>query len=122
MLKDIVTAANNDVSGSTNPPSLHRALWKVILTLLTGVLIVARSVETLQEAVITEVLPFSVIIIIMIAGLLKSLSLENTAVRSGNEILSARELWIIEKDVDEETTIINELNPNIKKIEEPEYK
>lgn len=58
----------------------------------------------------------------MIAGLLKSLSLENTAVRSGNETLSAREPWIIEKDVGEEATIIDELNPNIKKIEEPEYK
>ncbi len=109
-------------AGSTNPPSLHRGLWGVILTLLTGVLIIAGGLETLQAAVITAALPFSIIIMIMIAGLLKSLSLEDTAVRSGNETLTAREPWILEKDVGEEATIIDELNPNVKKIEEPEYK
>lgn len=109
-------------AGSTTPPSLHRALWGIILTLLTGVLIVAGGLETLQAAVITAALPFSIIIIIMIAGLLKSLSLEETPVRSGNESLSAREPWILEKDVGEKGTIIDELNPNVKKLKEPEYK
>lgn len=109
-------------AGSTTPPAVHRVLWGIILTLLTGVLILAGGLETLQAAVITAALPFSVIIIIMIAGLLKSLSLENTPARSGNEQLSAREPWILDEDVGEEPTIMDEFNPNIKKLKEPEYK
>lgn len=109
-------------AGSTTPPVVHRVLWGIILTLLTGVLILAGGLETLQAAVITAALPFSVIIIIMIAGLLKSLSLENTPARSGNEQLSAREPWILDEDVGEEPTIMDEFNPNIKKLKEPEYK
>ncbi|AXX86948.1 BCCT family transporter [Malaciobacter marinus] len=109
-------------AGSTTPPAVHRVLWGIILTLLTGVLILAGGLETLQAAVITAALPFSVIIIIMIAGLLKSLSLENTPARSGNEQLSAREPWILDEDVGEEPTIMDEFNPNIKKLEKPEYK
>lgn len=109
-------------AGSTTPPVTHRVLWGIILTLLTGVLILAGGLETLQAAVITAALPFSVIIIIMIAGLLKSLSLENTPARSGNEQLSAREPWILDEDVGEEPTIMDEFNPNIKKLKEPEYK
>ncbi|RXJ57860.1 BCCT family transporter [Candidatus Marinarcus aquaticus] len=109
-------------SGSTTPPTAHRILWGLILTLLTGVLIVAGGLETLQAAVIAAALPFSVVIIIMMFGLVKSLSLEQTPVRSGNESISVREPWILEKDTGEEPTIIDELNPNIKDIEEPEYK
>jgi choline/glycine/proline betaine transport protein len=109
-------------AGSTTPPVVHRVLWGIILTLLTGVLILAGGLETLQAAVITAALPFSVIIIIMIAGLLKSLSLESTPARSGNEQLSAREPWILDEDVGEEPTIMDEFNPNIKKLKEPEYK
>lgn len=109
-------------AGSTNPPTAHRILWGVILTLLTGVLIVAGGLQTLQAAVITAALPFSFVIILMVIGLLKSLSLEHTVVRSGNESQSAREPWIIEKEVGKEATIIDELNPDIKEIKEPEYK
>ncbi|MGB5793823.1 BCCT family transporter, partial [Poseidonibacter sp.] len=92
-------------AGSTNPPTAHRILWGVILTLLTGVLIVAGGLQTLQAAVITAALPFSFVIILMVIGLLKSLSLEHTVVRSGNESQSAREPWIIEKEVGKEATI-----------------
>jgi len=60
--------------------------------------------------------------IIMLAGLLKSLSLEDTPARSGNEQIAVREPWILDKDVGEEGTLIDELNPDIKKLEEPEYK
>ncbi|RXK12223.1 choline transporter [Halarcobacter mediterraneus] len=109
-------------SGSISPPTMHRVFWGIILTLLTGVLIIAGGLETLQSAVITAALPFSFIMIIMIIGLLKSLSLEDTPVRSGNEQISVREPWILDKNVGEEGTLIDELNPDIKKIEEPEYK
>lgn len=109
-------------SGSTTPPTAHRILWGLILTLLTGVLIVAGGLETLQAAVIAAALPFSVVIIIMMFGLLKSLSLEHTPVRSGNESINVREPWILEQDTGEEPVIIDELNPNIKELEEPEYK
>lgn len=109
-------------AGSISPPSSHRILWGVIMTLLTGVLILAGGLETLQAAVITAALPFSAIIIVMIIGLLKSLSLENTPARSGNEEISIREPWILDKDVGTEGTLIDELNPEIKKIKKPEYK
>lgn len=109
-------------AGSISPPTKHRVLWGLIMTLLTGVLIVAGGLVTLQAAVIAAALPFSFIIIVMIVGLLKSLSLERTPARSGNEKTAVREPWILDKDVGEEGTIIDELNPNIKKIEEPEYK
>lgn len=109
-------------SGSTTPPTAHRILWGIILTLLTGVLIVAGGLETLQAAVITAALPFSVVIIIMIFGLIKSLSSEQTSARSGNQSINVREPWILEKDTGEKPTIIDELNPDIKEIKEPEYK
>lgn len=109
-------------SGSTTPPTAHRILWGIILTLLTGVLIVAGGLETLQAAVITAALPFSVVIIIMIFGLIKSLSSEQTSARSGNQSINIREPWILEKDTGEKPTIIDELNPDIKEIKEPEYK
>lgn len=109
-------------SGSTTPPTAHRILWGLILTLLTGVLIIAGGLQTLQAAVITAALPFSVVILIMMFGLVKSLSLEQTHARSGNESINVREPWILEEDTGEEPTIIDELNPNIKEIKEPEYK
>ncbi len=109
-------------SGSISPPTMHRVFWGIILTLLTGVLIIAGGLETLQSAVIAAALPFSFIMIVMIIGLLKSLSLEDTPARSGNEQISVREPWILDKDVGEEGTLIDELNPDVKKIEEPEYK
>ncbi|MGM0518463.1 MAG: BCCT family transporter [Campylobacterota bacterium] len=109
-------------AGSTTPPTSHRILWGIILTLLTGVLIVAGGLQTLQAAVITAALPFSFVIILMVVGLLKSLSLEKTPVRSGNESVAAREPWILEKDVGEEPTIVDELNPNVKEMKDPEYK
>ncbi|AXX92234.1 BCCT (betaine/carnitine/choline) family transporter [Malaciobacter molluscorum LMG 25693] len=110
-------------SGSTTPPSLHRIIWGIILTLLTVVLIIAGGLEILQSAVIAAALPFSIVMISMISGLLKSLSLEETPARSGNEKQNVREPWILDEDTGEEATIIDELNPNVKKIEKlPEYR
>jgi choline/glycine/proline betaine transport protein len=93
-------------SGTTSPPSKHRALWGVILTLLTGVLIVAGGLETLQSAVITAALPFSVVIILMVIGLLKSLSHEPTIIREGSESERVHEPWVIEKNTGDEANIM----------------
>ncbi len=108
-------------AGSTSPPSGHRALWGIVLTLLTGVLIVAGGLQTLQAAVISAALPFSAVILIMIAGLLKSLSLERTVTRSGNESAPAREPWVVPEETGEEGVIMDQLNPDVEE-KEPEYK
>jgi len=96
-------------AGSISPPASHRALWGVILTLLTGVLIVAGGLTTLQNAVITAALPFSVVIIMMIIGLLRALAQEHTIVRSGNEETRVHEPWIIDKDTGDQPTLKDDL-------------
>ncbi len=100
-------------AGSTSPPASHRAIWGVILTLLTGVLIVAGGLTTLQNAVITAALPFSVVIILMIIGLLRALSEEDTVIRSGHEQTRVHEPWVIEEETGETPTIVDELNPDM---------
>ena len=51
------------VGGDPEPPTAHRIVWGVVLTLLTGALLLAGGLETLQSAVITAALPFSVVVV-----------------------------------------------------------
>lgn len=79
--------------GDPEPPTFHRILWGVILGLLTSVLLLAGGLETLQAAVIMAALPFSVVIMLMIAGLLKALHRERFAARTGERKTAPREPW-----------------------------
>ncbi|MBB3330572.1 choline/glycine/proline betaine transport protein [Halomonas campaniensis] len=79
--------------GDPEPPTFHRILWGVVLGLLTAVLLMAGGLETLQAAVIMAALPFSVVIMLMIAGLLKALHRERYAARTGERTEAPREPW-----------------------------
>ncbi|AMD02369.1 BCCT family transporter [Halomonas chromatireducens] len=79
--------------GDPEPPTAHRILWGGLLGLLTAVLLMAGGLETLQAAVIMAALPFSVVIMLMIAGLLKALHRERYAARTGERAEAPREPW-----------------------------
>ncbi|QTF91204.1 BCCT family transporter [Halomonas sp. BM-2019] len=79
--------------GDPEPPTRHRILWGVVLGVLTAVLLMAGGLETLQAAVIMAALPFSVVIMLMIAGLLKALHRERYAARTGERVEAPREPW-----------------------------
>ncbi len=79
--------------GDPEPPTFHRILWGAVLGLLTSVLLMAGGLETLQAAVIMAALPFSVVIMLMIAGLLKALHRERYAARTGERAEAPREPW-----------------------------
>ncbi len=80
--------------GDSDPPTAHRILWGVVLALLTAVLLVAGGLETLQSAVIMAALPFSLVIMVMIAGLLRALGAERFAARRGRRREAPHEPWI----------------------------
>lgn len=96
-------------SGSVSPPSPHRVLWGVMLALLTGALLIAGGVDILQSAVVNAALPFSVVILLMMAGLIKSLSQERTVERSGQSRERPHEPWVLEEKTGEEPELKHEL-------------
>lgn len=79
--------------GDPEPPTAHRLLWGGLLGLLTAVLLMAGGLETLQAAVIMAALPFSVVVMLMVAGLLKALHRERYAARTGDRVEAPREPW-----------------------------
>ncbi len=79
--------------GDPEPPTAHRLLWGALLGLLTAVLLMAGGLETLQAAVIMAALPFSVVIMLMVVGLLKALHRERYAARTGERAEAPREPW-----------------------------
>jgi choline/glycine/proline betaine transport protein len=79
--------------GDPEPPTTHRLLWGGLLGLLTAVLLMAGGLETLQAAVIMAALPFSVVVMLMIVGLLKALHRERYAARTGERVEAPREPW-----------------------------
>jgi choline/glycine/proline betaine transport protein len=85
-------------SGESNPSRSHRIFWGVTLGLLTGVLLIAGGLETLQAAVILAALPFSVVVIGMIVGLLRALQYERFAAREGQRKIAPREPWAAETE------------------------
>lgn len=87
--------------GDANPPSLHRVLWGALLALLTAVLLLAGGLETLQSAVITAAVPFSVVVIGMIFSLLRALRNERFAARPGTRTSTPAEPWVV-KTAEEE--------------------
>ncbi|WP_166253533.1 BCCT family transporter [Marinobacter salicampi] len=94
--------------GDPNPPTVHRIIWGLILTLMTVVLLVAGGLETLQAAVIMAALPFSVIILIMAFGLTRALQYEDYAARAGDRTESPREPWADLDDAGREATEVSE--------------
>ncbi len=89
--------------GDADPPSIHRILWGIFLALLTAVLLIAGGLDTLQSAVITAAMPFSVVVICMVFGLLKALSEERFAPRHGELSPSPAEPWAVTDDMEKVT-------------------
>ncbi|MDR5862210.1 BCCT family transporter [Halomonas campisalis] len=94
--------------GDPEPPTAHRLLWGGLLGLLTAVLLMAGGLETLQAAVIMAALPFSVVIMLMIAGLLKALHRERYAARTGERAEAPREPWADLDDAGAEPVPVSE--------------
>jgi len=79
--------------GDPNPPLGHRVLWGLGIGVLTAVLVVAGGTQTLQDAVIAAALPFSFIMILMVAGVVKGLRAERYAPREGRKHHLPQEPW-----------------------------
>ena len=88
--------------GDPEPPVVHRIVWGIVLTLLTGVLLLAGGLETLQSAVITAALPFSIVIILMLVGTLRALNAEVFAPLPGVRSEAPHEPWAAPADSGEE--------------------
>ena len=69
--------------GDPNPPVVHRVIWGLKEGLVAAVLLVAGGLSALQTAAITAALPFSVIMLFMAWGLVRSLRAEPLPTFSG---------------------------------------
>ncbi|MFS0861109.1 BCCT family transporter [Fredinandcohnia sp. 179-A 10B2 NHS] len=70
-------------NGSLNPSSAIKATWGVILSVTAIVLLYSGGLQALQNTMILAALPFSVIMVLMVVSLLKSLNLEAKALGIG---------------------------------------
>ncbi|WFE72787.1 BCCT family transporter [Halomonas sp. M1] len=95
--------------GDPDPPTAHRIIWGAALGLLTAVMLLAGGLETLQSAVIMAALPFSVVVILMVFGLLKALHGERFAARTGSRAEAPREPWA---DLDDAGTQATPVTPD----------
>jgi choline/glycine/proline betaine transport protein len=59
--------------GDTRPPQKFRVFWGMAVGLVAGALLLAGGLQTLQAASTIIAVPFSVVILLMIVGLSKSL-------------------------------------------------
>lgn len=62
--------------GDPEPPTMHRIIWGLAEGAVAAALLLAGGLSALQTAAITAALPFSVIMVFMMVGLVKSLSTE----------------------------------------------
>lgn len=88
--------------GDPEPPTAHRILWGGVITLLTGILLVAGGLETLRSAVIAAALPFSGVILVMLVGTLRALRTEVFAPLPGVRTEPPVEPWAELKNAGEE--------------------
>ncbi|MFA9460205.1 BCCT family transporter [Thiohalorhabdus sp. Cl-TMA] len=79
--------------GDPSPPLRHRIAWGLGIGVLTAVLVVGGGTQTLQDAVIAAALPFSFIMLLMMAGVLKGLREERFAPREGIKHHLPEEPW-----------------------------
>ena len=106
--------------GDPEPPTVHRIAWGVILALLTSVLLLAGGLETLQSAVITAALPFSLVVMVMIAGLLRALHAERYAARRGQRWEVPHEPWVGTEEMAQAPDTSVSLEPVIETPQKPD--
>jgi len=79
--------------GDADPPVLPRIIWGMGVGVLTGILLAGGGVPTLQSAVVIAGLPFSIVILVMVAGLLRALRDESWGPRQPRKNRLSREPW-----------------------------
>lgn len=80
----LVTSADSTVyvlgimtsDGNENPSNAVKGIWAVLITLITGVLIISSGLEGLQSVALIAALPFTIIMLLISVSLMKSLSQE----------------------------------------------
>lgn len=76
--------------GKDHPPVKFRIIWGLTVGAVAAVLLLAGGLKALQAASVSAALPFSVVMVLMIVGLLKSLFTNSTYV-SAEEAQSSQE-------------------------------
>lgn len=104
--------------GDPDPPTAHRIIWGIVLALLTGTLLFVGGLEALQSAVIAAALPFSVVVIIMVAGLLRALRGERYAARRGQRTDPPREPWVDSEELGQSPDTSVTVEPVLEPVEE----
>ncbi|OOC10379.1 BCCT family transporter [Thioalkalivibrio halophilus] len=84
--------------GSTEHRTVHLATWGGAMGLLTAVLLLAGGLEVLQSAVILAALPFSLVMLVMVVGLIRGLEEERWAPRPGEHNIVPSEPWQVPPD------------------------
>ncbi|WP_020146361.1 BCCT family transporter [Thioalkalivibrio sp. ALJ15] len=84
--------------GSTEHRKRHLTIWGALIGLITAVLLLAGGLEVLQSAVILAALPFSLVILMMIVGLIRGLEQERWAPRPGERSILPSEPWQVPAD------------------------
>ena len=59
--------------GHLDPPVAHRLIWGISEGAVAAILLLAGGLQALQAAAISAALPFAVILILMVSGLLRAL-------------------------------------------------
>jgi len=88
-------------NGSQNPSTLIKATWGVFLSITAIALLYSGGLQALQNTMIIAALPFSVIMLLMVASLLKSLNQE------------ARELGLGQFRIDRKITVDNQSKEDV---------
>jgi glycine betaine transporter len=85
-------------NGSQNPSKSIKAIWGVLLSITALALLYSGGLQALQNTMILAALPFSVIMVLMVVSLLKSLNLEAKELGIG-QIKMERKKKIDKQDV-----------------------
>ena len=62
--------------GDLNPPTAHKMVWGVLIALITGATLLSGSVAVARAMAATGAIPFSAILILQVAGFLRTLVAE----------------------------------------------
>lgn len=67
--------------GSLNPPQKLKVVWGVLISVIAGVLLYAGGLEALQTASLIAALPFTILLILLIAAVIKLVRFEPLPIR-----------------------------------------
>jgi choline/glycine/proline betaine transport protein len=86
--------------GDERPPMWNRVGWSLGIGVLTAALTFAGDIRIIQSAVVLAALPFSVMLILMCAGLIRALTQEAEGPRQGGKAHRPRQPWTGEDEPD----------------------